>query len=93
MVKLMSIVNISKEELMMKSKLLIRLGAPVLALSLVAACGTDNEQDPVEDNAPMEPTEENGENQDNMMEDDNLDGAPNEEEVPNDNLGDDEDRK
>ncbi|WP_339226550.1 hypothetical protein NSQ77_13460 [Oceanobacillus sp. FSL K6-2867] len=77
----------------MKSKLLIRLGAPVLALSLVAACGTDNEQDPVEDNAPMEPTEENGENQDNMMEDDNLDGAPNEEEVPNDNLGDDEDRK
>ncbi|WP_210095885.1 hypothetical protein [Oceanobacillus polygoni] len=74
---------------MMKSKLLIRLGAPVLALSLIAACGTGNDRDPVEDDAPLDPTEENQDIQDDMMEEDNPDGAPNEE-MPNDDLRDEE---
>ena len=95
MVKLMAMVNISKEELMMKSKLLIRLGAPVLALSLVTACGMGNDdQDPVNEEAPlneegdmneMDPAqEENTDQQDGMMEDGNQN------EAPNDNLRDED---
>lgn len=42
----------------MNKKLLLKLGVPFFALSLVAACGTDDDQDPVENEAPLEQEEE-----------------------------------
>ncbi len=50
---------IKKEEIHMKSKLLVKLGASAIALSLIAACGTDDNQDPAEDEAPMQEQENN----------------------------------
>lgn len=43
-----------KEATFMTKKYLIKLGAPILALSLVAACGNNNDEDPIDDNAPVE---------------------------------------
>lgn len=53
----------------MQRKWLIKIGAPILALSLVAACGMNNEEDPAgEDEAPLNQEEDspdmNGDNQD-----------------------------
>ncbi|MEC5424498.1 hypothetical protein QGM71_13440 [Virgibacillus sp. C22-A2] len=46
----------------MKRKILLRLGASVLAISLVAACGTD----PVEEDAPLDQQQQDqGNNQNN----------------------------
>ncbi|MFC4024997.1 hypothetical protein ACFOUV_14480 [Oceanobacillus longus] len=68
----------------MKSKWLIKLGAPVLALSLVAACGTGNEEDPVqEEEAPLNQEEENG----GMNEDEGLMEENNEFDENKDNNG------
>ncbi|WP_067728581.1 hypothetical protein [Oceanobacillus damuensis] len=68
----------------MKRKLLIKLGAPMLAISLVAACGTGNEQDPAENEAPLNQEEDGG-----MMEDDGQNGDMNQQQ-PEDNLNEEE---
>ncbi|WP_188456642.1 hypothetical protein [Virgibacillus oceani] len=44
----------------MKRKLLIKFGAPILALSLVAACGNNDNGDPVEDDEAPLNQEDNG---------------------------------
>ncbi|RKQ34351.1 hypothetical protein [Oceanobacillus halophilus] len=48
----------------MNKKYLFKLGAPILALSLVAACGNDDDPDPIEDDAPVEDEAPDGENGD-----------------------------
>lgn len=53
----------------MQRKWPFKIGASILALSLVAACGTDNQEDPAgEDEAPLNQEEDNpdmnGDNQD-----------------------------
>lgn len=68
MVKLMAKV-IYKEEILMKKNFLIKFGAPVLALSLVTACGTDDNEDPVNEEAPLIQEDDNGEQ--NEMEENN----------------------
>ncbi|GAB3789498.1 hypothetical protein [Virgibacillus kimchii] len=37
----------------MSKKLLMKLGIPFIALSIVAACGTGDDMDPVDDEAPL----------------------------------------
>ncbi|WP_156290902.1 hypothetical protein [Oceanobacillus salinisoli] len=61
----------------MRKNFLFKLGAPILALSLVAACGTDDEPDPIEEDAPQEnapqedaPMDEDGPMEDEPMEED-----------------------
>ncbi|MDY7046465.1 MAG: hypothetical protein ACQEWU_20470 [Bacillota bacterium] len=71
----------------MKKKLLVKFGAPVLALSLIAACGIDDDQDPVEDEAPLDQQEED--NIDDNPADDN--GGMNEENPDMENDGNDTD--
>jgi hypothetical protein len=57
----------------MKSKLLIKLGAPVLALSLITACGTGNDDDQVDTNeAPLNQEDDN--NNLNPAEDNDMNG-------------------
>ncbi|WP_100009923.1 hypothetical protein [Lentibacillus sediminis] len=53
---------------MMKRKSLLKFGAPVLALSLMTACGTggDGGEDPAGNEAPMNQEDDNG--ADNPME-------------------------
>jgi hypothetical protein len=63
----------------MNKKLLLKLGIPFLALTIIAGCGTDDgtddEMDPADDEAPliedddgapMNPDDENGENNGGM---------------------------
>lgn len=38
---------------MMNKKPLLKLGIPFIALSMIAACGTDDGNDPVDDEAPL----------------------------------------
>lgn len=64
----------------MQRKWLIKIGASILALSLVAACGTDDQEDPVgEDEAPLNQEEDNpdmnGENQDDPQLDNDGNGT------------------
>ena len=62
MVKLKAKANIKGGKLIMKRKYLYKLGASILALSLVTACGTTNDQDNNDNNAPIEdqvPNEDN----------------------------------
>ncbi|MFD1852149.1 hypothetical protein [Oceanobacillus bengalensis] len=70
----------------MSKRFLIKLGAPILALSLIAACGTDEEQDPIDEEAPLAPEDEAPLNQ----EDDNNDTNPAEEDGAGDGLMDEE---
>ncbi|WP_164218414.1 hypothetical protein [Virgibacillus sp. YIM 98842] len=37
----------------MNKKLLLKLGIPFVALSIIAACGTDDGNDPADDEAPL----------------------------------------
>ena len=60
----------------MKSKLLIKLGAPVLALSLIAACGTADNEDPADTNeAPLNQEDDN--NNQNPVEDGDMNDGDN----------------
>lgn len=63
-----------KEDTLMSKRFLIKLGAPLIALSLIAACGTDDEPDPIENDeeAPLAPEDEAPLNQ----EDDNGNQNP-----------------
>lgn len=70
----------------MKRKILLKFGAPILALSLVAACGTGDDMDPTDEDAPLD-QEENG----NLPDDGGMDDEGEDLEEPDDNLYDDED--
>src|SRR5699024_11682424 len=56
---------------MANNKWLLKIGAPILALTLVSACGTTNNDnnDPVEDETPIE-EDNNGDNNGDMNEND-----------------------
>jgi penicillin-binding protein 1A len=71
----------------MNKKLLLKLGIPFVALTIIAGCGTDDGNDPVDeeaplmeddDGAPLNPDEDNGDmNGDNGQDDggDEQDGG------------------
>jgi len=59
----------------MNKKFLWKLGIPFLALSIVAACGTDDGNDPVDDEAPLNQDEDNGGDNGGMMEEDEQDNG------------------
>ena len=86
---------------MMKKHYLVKLSAPLLALSLVAACGTTNDrnddQNPADNEAPLE--EDNGNLNENEP---GTDNNPNDEmdrdndqneDIPNDDLNKDRDNE
>ena len=84
----------------MTKKYLARLAVPVLALSLVAACGTtndDNDNNPADNEAPLE--EDNGNLNENEPGTDNnpndeMDRDNNQnEDVPDDDLNKDRDNE
>lgn len=78
----------------MKSKLLIKLGAPVLALSLIAACGTADNEEPADTNeAPLNQEDDN--NNQNPAEDGGMNNGDDEglmeEDGTNENNGNNDD--
>lgn len=66
-------------------KLLFKLGAPVLALSLITACGTGDDQEPAGNEAPLNQEDDNNNN--NPMENDNNNGGTDNGGLGNDNNG------
>src|SRR5690625_5008393 len=63
---------------MANNKWLLKIGAPILALTLVSACGTTNNDnnEPVEDETPIE-EDNNGDNNGHMNENDgDMDREP-----------------
>ncbi|MFU0789352.1 hypothetical protein JNUCC74_16420 [Cerasibacillus sp. JNUCC 74] len=59
----------------MKSKLLMKLGASILMLSLIAACATNDDQGPADNNDT--PVEDQGGNNDRPADDNGMDGNDN----------------
>lgn len=67
----------------MKRKWLIKIGAPVLALSLISACGNDDNEDPIGDETPQ--------NQNNQQDLNKGDYEPSKGDRDTNNLDDGED--